>query len=977
MSRLSCGTRCKICSITTVRSIYQDNTENDFIFLIESLKVLSGGAPFMHPEQLQTLANKTSLHYPLAGLSFLEPYLDKQMLKDHSISEISIYSCFEDMLVKIKEKDLAIGLRKTFLDKDREKNVLTMLQLRDYLSAEELCEESIQDMDITLPTEETLKGHINKTIIEEAWIEIQKNLNEWPELFKISENTERKDLLLESSFFTSNVEKLETIMRKTPEEENVTNYIYYALAVLTNDYVNPEPFECQPIKNFKEKMWLLLMKDWFFLPKVFTENHIYQIAMSHFWNEFEEGFDILQELRTRKNIEQNKFPPHLLKLKEDIYFINMIRRQRLPNEADGLVNCKKIMEQRSMMSHLLFGRVRQSIDSLAQYPNISSLVGNPNDNSRYNIFNEMVHDALMYAKIERSFGVYNTIQIIAPKIDKMIDEKLIATQTDEFYYYHELVKFWAVNEGADEPPQRVINKLADEAFNKDFRSDLHSTIMGGYLEKNMLEKANQHGIEALKLNEDNWKMWTKWFDYFKRNYYLNLNSDKSLFYFKEMLKAYIKAIKYKSAINIVLFSEILQVLYFRDDLVKSKHNSGEAMKQEVVQTFDKILTETPIWSWTIWLGNLILNVYNKTTLSINLNEVILKALNLASQYYKPYLHYILNSVLNSVLLSADKRDQDLEEILERCKSHPISNLKMQDSSINELFSLFRAEDLHNKNDYPEMISSVYACNIIESRMLNQFNAKCKDIGEGFNQFRNQDNTQKLTTIINVIDDYLARQKCLTDKKPKTSLKNTVYGAKFSLLNVHPIYNDRTLLDYFQDAYLLPDIKVVYEGRRFGLQVEFVCPNQKKLVYTLKKHSVNSAHLMCYNHYLKLMNIEMHRNNETVFRSLRFTPLDMLYLEDDFCLKAKPPSEVNLIDLLDEYMIEQGRKVDHALDYFANKKSVMDINKTMTEQVADDILKKEIVKKLKSEYDMFLWKKRYAQSLGVNMINTLLFVKGIV
>jgi hypothetical protein len=927
----------------------------------------------MCPEQLQTIANKASLNYPLAGLTFLEPYLDKLMQKEHSISDISVYLCFEDMLVKIKEKDLAIGLRKSILDKDRDKNVHTMLQLRDYLSAEELCEEAVQEMELTLPSEESLKGYINKFNMEESWIEIQKNMNEWPDLFNLAENSERKDLILEASFFTTNVEKLESLMKKTSEEENPTNYIYYALTVLYHDHMNPEPFDGAPIKQFKEKMWLLLMKDWFFLPKVFSENHIHQIAMSHFWNEFEEGFDVLQELRARtKTSEQQKFP-HLLKLKEDLYFINMIRRQRLPNEADGLVNCKKIMEQRSMMSHILHGRVRQFIDSFAGSANMANVVGNPNDNSRYNIFNETVHDALMYAKIERSFGMYNTIQTLAPRIDKLIDEKMVSTQTDEFYYYHELIKFWSVSENPEELPARVVSKLNDETFNKDFRSDLHATIMGGYLEKNLLENANEHGIEALRLNEDNWKMWTKWFDYFKRNYYLHLNSEKSLMYFKEMLKAYVKAIKYKSAMNLVLFGEILQVLYFRDDLVKSKYNSDEAMKLEVIQAFDKILSETPIWTWTIWLGNMVLNVYKKS--SLKLDEIILKALNLASQYYRPYIHYILNSALGSVQLLADKRDKDLEDIMERCKNHPITNLKLQDSSMNELFSLFRAEDLHNKNDYPEMITSVYACNTIESRMLNQFNAKCKDIGEGFNQFRNQDNTQKLTTIINLIDDYLARQRCFMNKKPRTSMRSTVYGARFSLLNINPIYNDRTLSDFFQEGYLLPDIKVVYEGRRFGLQVEFVTPAQKKLVYTLKKHSINSAHLMCYNHYLKLMNIEMHRNNETVFRSLRFTPLDMLYLEDDFCLKAKPPSEVNLIDILDNHMVEQGKKVDHALDYFANKKSVSDINKTMTEQVSDDILRKEILKKLKSEYDLFLWKKRYAQSLGVNMINTLLFVKG--
>lgn len=940
----------------------------------------------MAPEQLQTLATKASLTYPLAVLNFLELYLDKSVQREHSISETSVYACFEDMLNKIKEKDLVLGFRKTYLDKERDNKVLTMLQLRDYHSAEQLCEESIRESEMLLPSSETLSGHIKKHILEETWIDIQKNMNEWSELYTLAEGTEKQDLLLESAFFTGNMEKVESLFNKGADEESTTNYIYYALAILSKDYVNNDQFENEAVRKFKEKICLLLMKEWFYLPKVFSENHIHQIAMSHFWAEFEEGFDILQELRSKKP-QDRAYSTHPLKLKEDITFINLIRRQRLPNEADGLVNCKKIMEQRSLMSHILHSKIRQFIDGMASLNPTTSVVGNVNDQNRFNIFNETLHDAVMYCKIERSYSTYNSILTIKSNVEELIDQGMVATKTDEFYFYHELVKLWSVDDDAKEPPERVIKKLEDEEFNKDFRSDLHSTIMRGYLDKNMLENANNHGIEALKLNEDNWKMWTNWFNFYKKAYYQYLNTDKSLVYFKEMIKAYVRAIKYKPAQNLILFSEILHILYFREDIVKSKYNSDEALKEEVALAFESILTQTPVWTWTIWLGNLLLNVYKKTSLSQRLDKIILKCLHIAFQIYKPYLNYVLTSVLDRVQERKEDQDTELIKSLEECKNHSINNLKLQDTSIYELINIYKSEDLVSKNLVTEQMSMIYYWSSIESKNLNKCHSKLNVIGSDYSMLKNQDLSQKLTDIINEFDKTIENEKIqVHNRRPEINLKGTAVGGKFSLLNLNPVYNDRSINEFFVDAYLLPDMKIVYQSRRFNLQVEFICHNQKKLVYTLTKLAhiedtdtvtVNSADLMCYNHYLKLMNIEMCRNNETVFRSLKFTPLNMQYLEEDYCLKAKPESEVNLIDVLDEYMANQGLKADHCLEMFANKRSFTDINKTMVDLVPNTLLKEIVLKKLRSEYDLFLWKKRYAQSLGVNMINTLLFVKGMI
>jgi hypothetical protein len=977
MTRPSFGSLFKICSTTKVSCCdHLGKSEHDSVFLLETLKVLTKGAPFMLAEELQTLALKPSLAFPFAAITFLEPYLDKTVQKEYSIPEHTMYACFEDLLVKIKEKDLVLGFRKTFLEKDRDKNMLTMLQLRDYHSAEDLCMEAFKDAEIKLPTADSLNEEIHKLILEETWIEIAKNMNDWSELYSISEGSERKDLLLEASFFTGNMEKVEEMFRKYPDEDNTTNCIYYALAILAKDYPHIDQFDNEAVRKFKEKICLMLMKDWFYLPRVFGENHIHQIALSHFWAEFEEGFDILQELRT-KRVQNPNYPAHLLKLKEDVTFINMIRRQRLPNEADGLVNCKKIMEQRSVLSHILHSKIKNFIDSLAASPNplthfINSNIG---DENRYNIFNETLHDAVMYAKIERSYGIYNSIQNICPIIDEKIKQNSIPTQTDEFYYYHEKIKFWTADEENKLPPQNILEKL-DEAnlvFNKDFKSDLHSTIMRGYLEKGMLEQANKHGIESLKLNEANWKLWTNWFNFYKRAYHQYINTDRSLVYFIEMIKAYGKAIKYKPAQNLILFSEILNILYFRDDLVKSKSKDEEELKARVADAFNDMMKKTPVWTWTAWMGNLIQSVYKKN--SFGLDKIIIERLDLASQMYRPFIHYILNSFLGTTSLSG-KKDKDLEEILEKCKTYPIGNIKLQDLSVSQLISLYNSEELGNKNRYAERISIVYG-GTIESKTANMLMAECKEICDDYNILKNQDLTVKLTNIINIIDQYLGPQKSLINNRtPELNLKGSAIGARFSLLNTSSIYNDRSLTDFFSEGYLLPDIKVVYEARRFSLQVEFSTLGQKKMIYTLRKDiTINSSHLMSYNHYLKLMNVEMLRNNETVFRNLRFTPLETQYLEEDYFLKAKTPSEINLIDVLDSEIERLGLKVDHVLENFVVKKQPWEINKPMTEMVSKKIFKQEILKKLKSEYELFLWKKRFAQSLGVNAVNTILFAKG--
>ena len=68
--------------------------------------------------------------------------------------------------------------------------------------------------------------------------------------------------------------------------------------------------------------------------------------------------------------------------------------------------------------------------------------------------------------------------------------------------------------------------------------------------------------------------------------------------------------------------------------------------------------------------------------------------------------------------------------------------------------MFDAEDLTSKNEYTEDISSIYNFATLDSRSINIIYAKCKDLGEGYSQFKNQDNSQKVMAIVKMINDFI-------------------------------------------------------------------------------------------------------------------------------------------------------------------------------------------------------------------------------
>ena len=89
-----------------------------------------------------------------------------------------------------------------------------------------------------------------------------------------------------------------------------------------------------------------------------------------------------------------------------------------------------------------------------------------------NIFNETYHNAIKYCSIERKYGIFNTIFNIEREIEKNNLSEAFASQNDEFIYLKEKLKLWSLNPEKRSIEPKIIDRLIDNNFNKDLRSDL-------------------------------------------------------------------------------------------------------------------------------------------------------------------------------------------------------------------------------------------------------------------------------------------------------------------------------------------------------------------------------------------------------------------------------------------------------------------------------------------------------------------------
>lgn len=176
----------------------------------------------------------------------------------------------------------------------------------------------------------------------------------------------------------------------------------------------------------------------------------------------------------------------------------------------------------------------------------------------------------------------------------------------------------------------------------------------------------------------------------------------------------------------------------------------------------------------------------------------------------------------------------------------------------------------------------------------------------------------------------------------------------------------------ESYYLVPDINVIYEGRRFKIQLEFASASFKNIKYTFEKRVTDDLGHFLRGHYEKFLNLQMLKDPETVYRDIKFLPEEVVYFDDEFLMRKQLKSEAYMTDILDDKLTELGLSKNYPLELLSEKKSNEEINQILREKIPNDMLKTYILNRLDNQYDLFYWRKRYAQNIAIHGCRDLIF-----
>lgn len=130
--------------------------------------------------------------------------------------------------------------------------------------------------------------------------------------------------------------------------------------------------------------------------------------------------------------------------------------------------------------------------------------------------------------------------------------------------------------------------------------------MHGYLLKEGdFEAANEAGIKAIQLNEENWKAWKVWAVFYRNICSSAEDQEFFLANFSLLLAALSKSMRYKTQKTMLFVGEVVELI--------SNHThflAGPACQEldDFVRSFELFLKKTPMWSWVCWLSNLTIHL---------------------------------------------------------------------------------------------------------------------------------------------------------------------------------------------------------------------------------------------------------------------------------------------------------------------------------------------------------------------------------
>ena len=412
-----------------------------------------------------------------------------------------------------------------------------------------------------------------------------------------------------------------------------------------------------------------------------------------------------------------------------------------------------------------------------------------------------------------------------------------------------------------------------------------------------------------------------------------------------------------------LFGEIIKLIMERKEHFRGANKEKYA---PLLEALSNLLKEVHVWTWIVWLPSMIIQFLNARK-NCGLDSLVYQALEYAVYVYPEFTHRFLSVVTNS-----DITNDTLDEIMEKLRESNINKMKYNDTFLSCMSSVYEKLGIEDSNENQETFAQLYETGQIDSRSTNEIVTKSKKVNKSYGQFKNQDNSEKIISVLAMVQEHIEKLKIEKRGKVSIDLSSLPVNNMVALpADIH-IYKEKSIRYCMKTYYMVPDINIVYTGRRFKLELQFSSLYHKTVKFTFERRPVDSLGQYIYSHYSKLINVQLVRFPETLYRDIKFLKSDRIFFDDDYFMTKKHDCDEYLIDMLDKKLTQKNLNPDHPIKILAETKSVPETNQTMKQIIKPNFLKNEILKRLNAPFDLFYWRKRYAQNLAINAMNSLIF-----
>ena len=83
----------------------------------------------------------------------------------------------------------------------------------------------------------------------------------------------------------------------------------------------------------------------------------------------------------------------------------------------------------------------------------------------------------------------------------------------------------------------------------------------------------------------------------------------------------------------------------------------------------------------------------------------------------------------------------------------MNKLRFNPNFIKNIANLYEDKlRIEEANEYQDVLDPLYSANVIDSRLTNILMTNCKDLVDNKNQFKNQENFQKIQTLLTLLEE---------------------------------------------------------------------------------------------------------------------------------------------------------------------------------------------------------------------------------